>query len=154
MATEKWSAFTATAVTVINGADVAPTLKNLANAAQKCGAEIDNTSDLSIYADFELLWRLQSAPTAGAVISLYLVPTLDGSTYSDGADDSTAPAAHFLVGVFINRAVATAQRDEIRGVLLGPGKYKPVIVNSSGQAMTNTDNENLLKYRKYNLTVA
>jgi hypothetical protein len=154
MNTEKWTAFTATAVTAINGDATAPTLKALASAGQKCGNELDNTSDLNLYADFELLWRNASSPTAGAVVSLYLVPSLDGTNYSDGADDSVTPPAHFLVGVFICRAVSTAQRDEVRGVLLGPGKYKPVIANTSGQAFTNTDAENVLRYRMYNLAVA
>jgi len=34
--------------------------------------------------------------------------------------------------------------------MIGPGKYKPVVVNTGGQAFTNTDNENILYYRLYN----
>lgn len=154
MATVKWSAYGAAAATVINGDATAPTAKNLANNGQKCGNEIDNTANLYLYADFELLWRGAAAPSAGGYVALYLVNTLDGTNYGDGADDSVTPPATAWVGNFPLRAVTTQQRVNLRGALLGPGKYKPVIVNASGQAATNTDGENVLKYRAYGETVA
>jgi hypothetical protein len=153
MATVTWTAY-ANIATSINGDATAPTAKALANAAQKCGNEIDNTSALALYADFDLYWRGASAPAAGAYVALYLVPAVDGTNYADGADDTVTPPDTAWVGSFPLRAVTTQQRVALRGVLLSPGKQKVVIINKSGQAATNTDNENILKYRTYSETVA
>lgn len=152
--TRTWVAYGISKTAIILGADVAPTLKNLSSAAQKCGSEIDNTSNLYQYVDWELYVRFASAPAAGASVSLYLVPAIDGTNYGDGADDSVTPPATCWVGAFPVRAVNTQQRVSLAAptaqCMIGPGKYKPVIVNSAGQAFTNTDGENILYYRLYN----
>ena len=144
----KWSAL-GTLTTVINGADVAPTLKNLANNGQKLGAEVDNATDRNMYADFELLCKFQSAPSAGGYVALYLVQAVDGTNYADGSD-SVAPPATTMVGTFPVRAVTDAQRVVVRHVLLPASKFKPLAVNKSGQSMTNVDAENVLTMRAYN----
>lgn len=152
--TRKWVAYGISKTTIINGDATAPTLKNLANAAQKCGNEIDNTSNLYQYVDWELYVRFASSPAAGASVSLYLVPAIDGTNYGDGANDSVTPPATCWVGAFPVRAVSTQQRVSLAAptaqCMIGPGKYKPVIVNTGGQAFTNTDGENTLYYRLYN----
>lgn len=147
--TTKWSAL-GTYTTGIAGAAAAPTLKNLANLGQKIGNEIDNSYGVVgyLYADWDLLCRFASSPTAGGYCALYLIPAVDGTNYTDG-DDSVVPPSTLVVCTFPVRAVSTAQRVSARGVLLPPGKFKPLFVNVSGQAMTNTDNENILSYRAY-----
>ena len=145
----KWSAL-GTFTTAIAGAAVAPTLKALANAGIKIGNEIDNaTTARNMYADFDLLCKFQANPSVGGYIALYLVQAVDGTNYADG-DDSTTPPTTALVGTFPVRAVTTAQRVALRHVLLPATKFKPMVVNLSGQAMTNTDDENFLSYRAYN----
>ena len=147
--TVKWSGL-GTYTTAIAGAAVAPTLKNLANDGGKLGGEIDNaTTARDMYADWDLLCRFQAAPSAGGYVALYFVQTVDGTNYADGAD-ATVPAATALVGTFPVRAVTTAQRVSLRHVLLPATKFKPLVINKSGQAMTNTDDENVLSYRPYN----
>ena len=148
MATQKWSAY-GTYTTDIAGADVAPTLKNLANNGQKIGNEIDNSTNRNIYADWDLLCRFQTAPAAGAYVALYLIPAVDGTNYGDGSD-SVAPAVTMWVGNFPVRAVNTAIRVSLRQILMPPGKFKPLVVNKGGYAMTNTDAENVLSYRTFN----
>jgi len=143
----KWSAL-GTFTTVINGDATAPTLKNLANNAQKLGSEVDGATERHMLADFDLYCRFAVAPSSGGHVALYLLQAIDGSNYADG-DDSVAPAATALVGTFIVRAVTTQQRIAVRGVTLPATKWKPLAVNKSGQAMTNTDNENILRYRSY-----
>lgn len=138
--------------TVIRGDDTGPTLKNLANNAQKIGSEIDNAASsggLNQYGLFELQCRGTSAFTAGGYIELYLIPAADGTNYSDG-DDSIAPPSSCLAGVFPVRAVSTQQRLTLWGVILPPLKFKPLLVNRTGQALTNTDDENLLRFGAYN----
>lgn len=144
----KWSAL-GTQTTVINGDDTAPTLKALANDARKLGAEVDNATARNMYADFELLCRFGSAPNVGGHAGLYLIQSVDGTNYADG-DDSIVPPATAQVGTFPVRAVTDAQRVVLRRVLLPATKFKPLIINKSGQAMTNTDAENVLTMRAYN----
>lgn len=144
----KWSS-PASAVTVINGDGSAPTLKNLASAGQKLGNVVDNATDKNRWAAFDLYCRFASSPSVGGYVALYLVPSVDGTDYGDG-DDSVAPPTTYLAGVFPVRAVSTQQRVELHSVSIPPFKFKPLVINSSGQAMTNTDNENVLKIRTYN----
>ena len=144
----KWAPL-GTYTTAIAGADVAPTLKNLANDGGKLGSEIDNATTRNMYADLDLLCRFQAAPSAGGYVAVYLIQAVDGTNYADGAD-AVVPAATTLVGTFPVRAVTTAQRVALRHVLLPATKFKPLLINKSGQAMTNTDDENVLSYRPYN----
>jgi len=143
----KWSALD-TYTTAIAGAGVAPTLKNLANAAQKIGNEIDATASRHILADWDLQCRFQSAPVAGGYVELYHIPAIDGTNYGDG-DDSVAPPRSCWVGNFPVRAVTTQQRVPLPKVQQPATKFKPLVINKSGFAMTNTDNENILSFRAY-----
>jgi hypothetical protein len=147
MSTITWSTL-GTFTTAIAGASTAPTLKNLANNGQKIGSEIDVTGIRNLYADFELYCRFVTAPTAGGLVSLYFIQALDGTNYADG-DDSVAPPQTAWAGVFPLRAVTTQQRIVLRHVLLPNTKFKPLLINKSGYAMTNTDNENILSIRQY-----
>jgi hypothetical protein len=144
----KWSAL-GTHTKIINGDATAPTLKNLANAARKLGSEVDGASSRDRWADFVLRCKFGVAPTSGGYVELFIVQAVDGTTYQDG-DDSLEPPPGTLVGIFSVRTVTTQQVVAIRGVLLPATKWKPVVFNRSGQAMTNTDNENELHYRPYN----
>lgn len=133
--------------TLIAGAGVAPTLKNLANGTRKLGnAVVDNRER---YADFELQCRGASAFSAGGYVALYLIPAIDGTNYTDG-DDSTDPPATTWVGNFPLRAVTTQQRVALPRVELPNGDWKPLVINRGGVALTNTDNENILSYLTYN----
>lgn len=144
----KWGAL-GSFTTIINGEGTAPTLKNLANNGQKIGSEVDGSTNRDQFADFDLYCRFQVAPSAGGYVALYLIQAIDGSAYADG-DDSVAPPATSFVGNFPVRAVTTQQRVALRGVSLPATKWKPLAINKSGQAMTNTNDENILRYRAYN----
>ena len=144
----KWSAL-GTYTSVILGADVAPTLKALANAAQKLGVEVDNATARDMYADFDLLCDFAANPSAGGYVALYIIQAVDGTNYADG-DDAIVPAASALVGVFPVRATTDTQRIALRHVLLPATKFKPLVINKSGQAMSNTDDLSILSYRPYN----
>jgi hypothetical protein len=135
--------------TVIRGDGASPSLKNLANDAQKLGSEIDNASSLDQYGVFELQIRGSAAFTTGGYVELHFIPAADGSNYSDG-DDTTAPPASCLAGTFPVRAVDTQQRVTLWGVVLPPLKFKPLLVNHTGQSLTNTDDENVLRFGAYN----
>lgn len=145
----KWSAL-GTYTTAIAGSGVAPTLKALASAGQKIGNEIDNATTVrGRYISIDLLCRFAVAPAAGAWVSIYLVPAVDGTNYTNGSD-SVAPPSTALLCVLPVLAVATAQRTSALSLPCPPYKFKPLLVNDAGQALTNTDAENVLSYRIHN----
>jgi hypothetical protein len=106
-------------------------------------AAIDNsnpdptTYQGDLFADLELAVDFVSAPTAGTVIELYLLPSIDGSVYPDGST-SILPQSSLYVGGFAVRAVTSAQVMVIRGVSLPPGFYKYLVQNTTNQAFPAT----------------
>lgn len=114
-------------------------LDALANAARAITAAIDNTVALDFWDDLELVVTYGTAPSAGATVEVYLVESVDGTSYGDG-DASIAPPATALVGVFPIRAVTTAQRVHVRAVMMPPLNFKYVVTNKAGQAMAATGN--------------
>lgn len=149
MSLEKWSALD-TFTIAIDGATTAPTLKNLASGGRKIGNALDLTGAgaRQMFAHWELYVRFTSAPTAGALVDLYFVPAIDGTNYADGSDSVDAPLS-CLVGSFDVLAVTTQQRRPLLALPLPNVLFKPMIINSAGQAFTNTDNENILRYRTF-----
>lgn len=150
MALFKFSAL-GTFTTLIDGVTASPTLKGLANNARVIGNAIDLTgsSDRLIYANFDLLCRFTaSTPVLGAPVELYLIPAIDGTNYVTGdATDQAPPAC--LVGVFGVVNKTAGQRLSLVNVLLPNAKWKPLIWNKTGVAMTSTDSENILSYRTF-----
>lgn len=146
-----------TFTSVILGAGTAPTLKNLANNGRKLGSEVDLTGAgaREFMAWFDLLLRSASAPAANAPIELYLLNAVDGTNYERG-DDSTDPPATSLIHIFPCAAIATGYRLTTgpRPIIIPACKFKPLIYNKSGQALTNTDNENVLSIRVVAMNVA
>lgn len=123
-------------------------LNSLANgSASAASAAIDNTSNLDLFMDLELNLAVQgSARSAGAIVSVYMVASLDGgSTY---ADVNTGVAE--LVAVFPLDAATTARVAVRRGVALSPGLHKLVVLNGTGQAFAASGST--LRYRTYSIT--
>ena len=126
-------------------------LDNLASDARVLGAEIDNTTALDLYYDFELNVTFDSAPTNGMPVDLYVIPAVGGTDYTDGSA-SVEPRESLRVGSFDVANVGTAQRLALLNVLVPPGKFKILIRNSAGVGWTA--NGHTLKYRPHNLPVA
>lgn len=123
-------------------------LNSLANGSGAVASTpYDNASNLALWASFELNVTYGTNPTAGSLVSLYLVPSADGTNYADattGASPLVSPA--YYVGGFWLRAVTTAQRVGLAsagpgGLVALPGlKFKCYVINSSGQAMAASGN--------------
>lgn len=123
-------------------------LNALANATYSAAsATIDNSTNLDLYIDLLLSVTYGTAPSAGGTVDLYVVPSLDNTTFADGGG-STAPAHALLVGSFELRAVTTAQNIVLRDIPL-PQYAKLVAYNNAGQAMAATGNT--VKYRTYSM---
>lgn len=113
-------------------------LNSLANNAAALGTEYDNSSNLYLWATFELNATFGSAPTAGNTVDLYIIPAPDGTNYDDNTTGASgaAPSTSY-VGGFPLRAVTSAQKvplGVVRRVDLPPTKFKVFVVNGSGQA--------------------
>jgi hypothetical protein len=105
-------------------------------------AALSNGADMNghngyLFADLELAVDFVTAPTAGTVIELYLLPSLDGSVYPDGST-SVLPQSSLYVGGFAVRNTTAAQVMVIRGVALPPGSYKYLVQNTTNQPFPAT----------------
>jgi len=119
-------------------------LNSLANNARAISAAI--TGGQELWDDLELAVTYGTAPTAGSVVEIYLIPSVDGTNYVDG-DATIVPPFSYLVGYFPLRAVTSAQRIGLRGVVLTPGLWKYLVSNLAGQSMAATGNT--MKRRMY-----
>lgn len=101
-------------------------------------AAIDNSTNLDLFDDLQLSVTFASAPTAGTVVELYLLPSVDaGTDYPDGSTTVLPQSALFVAG-FAVRAVSTAQVLVVRGVALPPGLFKYLVQNTTNQAFPAT----------------
>lgn len=128
-------------------------LNSLANNALVASAAQDNSTDLDLYADLEIVVSGfgASIDQGTAYLEVYLCPSVDGSNYPDGHDASVTPAAIALIGVAV-KATANGSgglRSTITGISLPPRQFKVVVKNTSGQALAAS--ANTVKIRKYKL---
>lgn len=106
-------------------------------------AAIDNfmpdptTYQGDLFADLELAVDFVTAPTAGSVVEVYLLPSIDGTVYPDGST-SILPQSSLYVGGFAVRNTTAAQVMVLRGVALPPGSYKYLVQNTTNQAFPAT----------------
>lgn len=114
--------------------------------------EIDNSSNGYMFADFWLDLAAATWDGTDATFDLFLVPTVDGSTYPDFDGNTTTPGMEnyqYHVGTFIirdNDASVTAD-SVLRGVELPPGKFKVALWNHANVATASSGNA--LKYRPW-----
>jgi hypothetical protein len=93
---------------------------------------------LDLFADLELAVDFVTAPTAGTVVELYLLPSIDGgAVYPDGSA-TILPQSSLYVGGFAVRSTTAAQVMVIRGIALPPGYYKYLIQNTTNQPFPAT----------------
>ena len=114
----------------------------IAATGKAISAAIDNympsgTYQGDLFADLELAVDFVTAPTAGTVIELYLLPSIDGTVYPDGST-SILPQSSLYVGGFAVRNTTAAQVMVLRGVALPPGSYKYLVQNTTNQAFPAT----------------
>lgn len=124
-------------------------LDSLASNDRNISAAWNNDSELDVYGDFELTVGFAVAPAVGALIALYLLPSVDDTNYPVG-DGSTDPQDALRVGFFEVRLSQTgAQILVIPRVLLCPRNQKFVVKNLTTQAFAA--NSNTLKLKPYKI---
>jgi hypothetical protein len=99
----------------------------------------DNASNRYLFGAFELVCTFGVAPTAGKTLDLYLLPSVDGTNFADGAS-TVAPSESTYVGSFAVRGVTSAQRLVLAYVALPPTDFKALLVNNSGQSLAASGN--------------
>jgi hypothetical protein len=120
------------------------TSASLTAGANYLGSAIDNSTNLDLYADIEIVWSCSLTPTADAVLEVYLLYSLDGTNYEDGSTsvDPKAPMA----GAAPVYADTATHRYLIRGVSLEPLAFKALVKSEINQAATVT--VNIITYRE------
>ena len=130
MAVEKWSTPTSIATVLSTELNAIAAAGNTA-----ASAVIDQDASRDVYAAFELAVTYATGPAAGAFVTLYLLPTLDGTNYPDG-DATIDPPPNLLAATFPIRSVATAQRVVVRDVVLPSSDFKVVCTNEASTAFS------------------
>jgi hypothetical protein len=112
------------------------TLGAVANAGNAVSNAIDNTGGLALYMNLEIIIAAQaSARSAGALIEVHIIPSIDGTNYSDETD----PCPQFLTAIGMD-AATTARRLARTGLLIPPKKFKLKFTNRTGQAFAAEGN--------------
>jgi hypothetical protein len=119
-------------------------LNSLANNARVVSGTMTVTREQ--YADAELLVTFPVTPSTNGYVSLYVMPTLDGTNFADG-DATLGPAANMQVGTFAPQASTSAQRLVIRQIVLPAVNYRWLLWNRAGQAFAASGNT--LRTRTY-----
>ena len=117
--------------------------------------EINNSSDLNLYADVELVLASVAFTGLDSTVAVYLIPTLDGTNYPTWAGNGTTDEQEnegYFVGVVTTTGTTAAQRLVIRDISLPNGKYKVALRNTSNIAFAATGNT--LKLFPHNVTMA
>ena len=98
---------------------------------------VDNKTNLDNWCDIEVEGQPNAVPTAGTVLEVYLLYSMDsGTTYEDGSGPTTTvdPIKN-PIGVMQFRADTTAQRRTIDSIPLAPYKFKILLKSEVDQAV-------------------
>ena len=88
----------------------------------------DNSSDKHLFMTFKLNLAATAARTAGATVSLWVLPAIDGTNYDDAIIEA------FPDAVFPLDAATTARQRTVRDVPIPPSLFKTVVRANMGQA--------------------
>jgi len=143
MAKQLWQGYEEAETTILS-----TELNSLVDGGNIISASFNNTADLFVFEDVEILVKSVTTPAADAHIKLYILPSVDGTNFADGSD-SIDPADSNEVYTVLVRAVAADQYHTFRGIILPPGFYKYLIMQELGVTMAAT--LNTLKRRPYSL---
>lgn len=126
-------------------------LNSLADDDTFVGAKIDNVADgeNELFIALELYLAAQgSARSSGATVNVYLLPSLDDTTFNYG-DDAGLTDAGCLKAIFALDAAVTARRVIRTDIPIPPFDFKLQVENATGQAFASSGNT--LKYRIYSM---
>lgn len=113
------------------------------------GSEIANGTNLDIFIDFEINLASVTISSTSAYLTVYLVPSLNGTDYPDWGSSAYANYnAQYAVGnIAVKNVSSAAARAQLTGIPLPPGDWKPAVRNMTGATLAASGNT--LKYRTY-----
>lgn len=156
MATEKWIAGSGQGLTW--GSAFGSEINSLVSGdAVLSSVSIANATPLDIFADVSLIAAATATTVAPGFVGLYLYPlNEDGSTYGDGVLTTTPaaytpPSCYYVGSIGLQIAASTYISGMVRGIILPPGTFSFVMLNSAG---VNFGSTMTCKYRTYNRSVA
>jgi hypothetical protein len=118
--------------------DLFPSSAALTNSSTLLGgAQGSDTVAQPLALDFTLTCTWTSAPTAGSTVNLYLLRSVNGTTYAKGSTGTpgTIPQQALMVCQFVVDAVTTAQELHFYDIPGPPGLWEPLVENRTGQSM-------------------
>ena len=131
------------------GGDEVITLTSLVTAAGREGEEHDFSATFPQLVRIELLIDPNAAPTAGLTMEVWWSSSIDGTNYDaecTGGDAAFAPADKYRLH-FVGALYCTNDTDPQRQSWLFflPARYGlPVVINSSGQTLTNVGTDQVV----------
>ncbi len=109
------------------------------------GSEIDNATNLDLFADIGVQLQYQVAPTASKQFNVHILYKVDGTNYENGAGSGVGtnevdPFASTLVGsISPPIAVDSASYVALKGIPLSPQPFKILVRNvDTAQEVTGT----------------
>lgn len=124
-------------------------LNSLANNTNSSASSaIDNSTNLDLFMDLELVIDTTSSRTAGGGIGVYMVSRVDGTNFGD-VNETTAS----LVAFFPLDAATTARRATRRDIPIPPEQFK-LFARNTATGITLAASANTLKYRTHSITTA
>jgi hypothetical protein len=135
MATFKWATWTDRSTVLTTE------LNSLASSARSnAGTEVANQTNKDKYGIVELTVTFGSAPSAGALVNVYMVTAPDGTNYEDGSSSSD-PGMHTHVATVALKATTSAQRVSSAMFPLKPLKTKFILENRTSQAFPSSGSQ-------------
>lgn len=116
---------------------------------------IDNSSNLYLFADIEIVLGSAAFTGTDSAIEVYLIPSVDGTNYANwtgnGTSDEQENDTHY-VGVVSTSGSTAAQRLVLRNIALPNGLYKYALRNRGNVTLASSGNT--VKWRPYNYASA
>lgn len=116
---------------------------------------IDNSVTGWLFADWKFVCTSVAFTGADSAIELYLIPSVDDTTYPDWAGDGTADLqehnVHFI-GSFTTSGTTAAQDLTLRGIELPAGRFKIGVRNRGGIVLAASGS--VLSYRPWQYSSA
>ena len=136
-----------TAITTVMSAD----LNALGNGSSVLSTTVvDNSTNLDLVNNWELVITSTSSMTANTVMSMWLVVSIDGTNYAEGTSANAAQPSMWWGDFEIPRAANSFRLALVGGkscpLFLPPLKFKPLIKNGSGQALLSVNTLKLITH--------
>lgn len=119
----------------------------LGNGTGATGSAFPNggSANLWLRGDWQFSGQFGTTPLSGSAIELYILPTIDGTTFAEGNSAIHPPG--LFAGAFTIRAVTTLQILSLTGITLPPVNFMPLLVNRGGQTFSGNNFLSLIPSR-------